>query len=504
MPCLNRPVLLVVMDGFGLREGKKGNAIAQADTKFLDRLIEEYPSVEIPAHGEHVGLPEGGLGGSEVGHMQIGAGRNIPMTPKKILDSIEEGRFHEKEAVVDAVNHALENDGKLHVMGLCSDKNIHSNIEHLYPVLEVAEERGLEEVCIHAFLDGRDTKPKEAKKYIEQLQERLEELPGEICTVSGRYYAMDRDGRWKRTKKAYQAIVEGEGLKSGSALEAIEESYGREETDEFVKPTVIEENTIEDSDSVFFFNFRADRARQLTRCFIDRDFDRFNTRDFSDLYFASMTQYSNEFDNPVAFRKEVVEDSLGEILRNRGLKQYRIAESEKEAHVTYFFSGRREDPFEGEKRKIFPSPKVEVYSKTPEMRAEAITEKALEVMEKGEHDFVLVNLSNCDMVGHTGDFGAAVEAVEKVDECVEKMHSQCRDSKYVMMLTSDHGNAEEMKDEKDGKLTSHTYSKVPFILAEDMDVEFTIKPELSKIAPAILELNGEDKPSSWGKLLFRT
>ncbi|MDY6789289.1 MAG: 2,3-bisphosphoglycerate-independent phosphoglycerate mutase [Candidatus Nanohaloarchaea archaeon] len=497
-----KPVLLVVMDGFGIREEDQGNAIAQADTSCIDRLLQEYPSTEIPADGKHVGLPDNGLGGSEVGHMQIGAGRNVAMTPKRISNSIESGEFIEKDALVEAVEQAKENGGTLHVMGLCSDKSIHSNIEHLYPALKLAKMRGLEQVCIHAFLDGRDTEPKEAKKYISQLQNRLKDLPGEICTVSGRYYSMDRDGRWERTEKAYRAIVHGEGRAADGALEAVESAYERGETDEFVEPTVIENCGVDEGDSVFFFNFRADRARQITRAFVQNGFDKFPTKDFQNLYFVSMRRYSDEFENPVLFRKQILEDTLGQVLADRGLKQFRIAESEKRAHVTYFFSGRREKPFNGEERKIFQSPKVDVYSKTPEMRAEAIKEKALEVMKHGEHDFILVNFSNCDMVGHTGDLEATIDAVEEVDSCIEELFEFCKNSKYVLMVTADHGNAEEMVDKEGNILTAHTYNKVPFILAEEINVNFNDDPELSKIAPAVMSLNDEKIPEKFGGGLF--
>ncbi len=485
------PVLLVVMDGFGLREEEHGNAIKKADTPNIESLLENFPSTRLPAAGEHVGLLEGGLGGSEVGHMQIGAGRKIKEMPKIIAESIDSGDFFDKPALNDAITHVEENDGRLHIMGMCSDKAIHSHINHLYAVLELASRRDFDDVCIHMFLDGRDTEPQVAKRYIRELKKKLERLPGTICTLSGRYYAMDRDERWGRTEKAYDAIVRGEGLTADSPEDAVDAAYERGETDEFVQPTVIQDCPVKEGDSVFVFNFRADRCRQITQAFIEEGFDRFDVKGLDDLYFASMTRYRQDFDNPVAFEKDVVENTLGQVVSDAGLRQYRIAESEKQAHVTYFFSGRREEPFAGEDRKIFPSPQVDVYDKTPEMRAEAVKEKAVAVMQNGDHDFVLVNFSNCDMVGHTGDFEAAVEATEVVDECIGELFQHCRDSEYVLMVTADHGNADEMKDEENQPLTAHSFNEVPFILAEDQDIEFHDNPELWRIAPAILAMNGE-------------
>ena len=484
------PVLLVVMDGYGFNDETEGNAIYHADTPNVNSLLKKYPSTSVPAHGEHVGLLPGGLGGSEVGHMHIGAGRPVPQMPKVITESIENGEFFEKELLRDAIEHADKNGGKLHVMGLCSDKGVHSLIHHLYAVLEYADREEFEEVVVHMFLDGRDTDPKVALEYVDELEEKIEKYTGTVATVSGRYYAMDRDKRWDRTKKAYDAMVRGEGLEADTARDAVTEAYDRGETDEFVKPTVVNEETVEDGDSIFVFNFRADRCIQMTRAFIEDGFDCFDTESFEDVFFSSMTRYSDDFDNPVLFKKEIVEDTLGEQVSKRGMKHYRIAETEKLAHVTYFFSGRREEPFPGEDRKIFPSPKVDVYDKTPEMRAEAIKEKTLEVMEKGEHDLIFVNFSNCDMVGHTGVFDAAVKSAEKVDECIGELHDYCKDSDYVLMITADHGNAEEMTDEDGDSLTAHSKNPVPFILCEDWDITFHEEPELYRIAPAVLNING--------------
>lgn len=493
----NRPVVLAVLDGWGLREEESGNAIKEAETPNMDHLLEEFPNTSMWAHGEHVGLLKNGLGGSEVGHMHIGAGRLVPQMPKVITESIEDGSFFEKDTLIEAVRHAKSNGGKLHVMGLCSDKGIHSLIQHLYGVLELADRKDFEDVVVHMFLDGRDTEPKVAKRYVKELEEKMEEFTGKVATVSGRYYAMDRDRRWDRTKKAYDAIVRGEGISAGSALEAVDEAYERGESDEFVKPTVVDRGEVEDGDSVFIFNFRADRCIQMTRALTDPEFDSFETRYFDELYFASMTMYSDEFDNPVAFKKDCVDRTLGEVIAENGVKQYRIAESEKLAHVTYFFSGRREEPFEGEDRKIFPSPKVDVYDKTPEMRAEAIKNKALEVMEECNHGFVFLNFSNCDMVGHTGKYDAAVKAAEKVDECVGELFEYCKGSEYTLMITADHGNAEEMKDEKGDSLTAHSKNKVPFIFCGKEELEWHENPELYRIAPAVLKMNGikEDKMS---------
>ncbi len=495
--------LLVVMDGFGLRDEDHGNAIAQADTPQLDRLMEEYPMTELPAHGECVGLLEGGLGGSEVGHMQLGAGRLVPQMPKIIHEAIEDGSFFRKDALRDAIEHARDNDGMLHVMGLCSDKAIHAHIAHLYAVLDLAGRMDFDSVCIHCFLDGRDTGPQVAEKYIGQLRDKLEDGPGTIATVSGRYYAMDRDRRWKRTEQAYDAIVRAEGLEAGSAEAAIEEAYARDETDEFVQPTVIEPHPIEDGDSVFIFNFRADRCIQMTRALTQDDFEAFDAESFNDLYVASMTRYSDEFGNPVVFQKDTIDATVGEAVGDNEIQQYRIAESEKKAHVTYFFSGRREDPFDGEERKIFPSPKVDVYNKTPEMRAEAITEKAIEVMAAGEHGFVLVNLSNADMVGHTGDIEATIEAVEVVDDCIGRLAKAAEESGYTMIVTADHGNADEMQDEDGDPLTAHSMNPVPLVVLDGRATFDEERKGLYRVGPAIIEeiLEG-DAPTVMDEPLF--
>jgi len=501
---MSEKALLVVMDGFGLREEEHGNAIAAADTPELDRLMEAYPMIELPAHGKSVGLLEDGLGGSEVGHMQLGAGRLIPQMPTIIHEAIEDGSFFQKKALRGAIEHACGNDGTLHVMGLCSDKAIHAHITHLYAVLDLAGRMDVDSVCIHCFLDGRDTEPKAAQKYIDQLEEKLEDRPGTMATVSGRYYAMDRDRRWERTEKAYDAIIRADGLEARSANEAIRDAHARGETDEFVQPTIIEPHPVEDGDAVFIFNFRADRCIQMTRALTQDDFDAFKTEDIEDLYVASMTRYSNEFENPVAFRKETVADTIGEVVADNDIQQYRIAESEKKAHVTYFFSGRREEPFNGEDRTIFPSPKVDVYDATPEMRAEAITEKAIDVMDAGEHGFVLVNLSNADMVGHTGDFEAAIEAVEVVDDCVGRLAEAAAESNYTLVLTADHGNADEMKDENGDPLTAHSMNPVPLVVLDDA-ATFHDDGEhgLYRIGPAIIEeILGETAPDVMDESLF--
>ena len=488
----DHPTVLVVMDGYGISEKEEGNAIAAAETPNVDKFSEKYPSCLVPAHGEHVGLLPGGLGGSEVGHMHIGSGKLVPQMPKLITESIRSGEFYDKDVLRKCFDHASSNNGRLHLMGLCSDKGIHSLLEHLYGVLEAADTQGFSDIVVHMFLDGRDTEPKVAKRYVEQLEEKLEDLPGEIGTVSGRYYGMDRDKRWDRTEKAYKAIVYGEGRSAESAFEAVERAYDQGETDEFVKPTVINGfEGVDDGDSVFVFNFRADRCIQMAKAFTEPNFSEISSKSFENLFFSSMTRYSEDLvEYPVAFEKNLVENTLGEVVSEKGGKCFRIAETEKKAHVTYFFSGRRESPFEGESRKIFNSPKVDVYDKTPGMRAEDIKEKTLEVLKEGEHDLVVLNFANCDMVGHTGVFDAAVEAAETVDRCVGELQSFCKDSDYTLILTADHGNADEMIDEDGEPLTAHTKNPVPFIICEDWDVEFHEEPELYRIPPALLSLNG--------------
>jgi len=502
MSSWDRPVTLIVMDGFGLRDERHGNAIAAADTPHLDELMADYPTVRLPADGEHVGLLPGTLGGSEVGHMQIGAGRLVPQMAAIISNAIDSGDFFDNDTLLDALDHAATHDGRLHVIGLCSDKGVHSHIDHLYGVLRLAARNDFDRICIHMILDGRDTAPQVAERYIREVQEKLETLPGKICTVSGRYYAMDRDERWDRTRRVYDAIIRGNGRTAATPLTALEQAYDRDETDEFVSPTLVQDCQIQDGDAVFIFNFRADRCRQLTRAFLDDDFDPFETEDIENLFVSSMTRYSNDFDNPVAFETDNVEHTLGEVLGDRGMRQYRIAESEKKAHVTYFFSGRNEHPFTGEDRRIYPSPEADLYDKTPEMRAEAITDLGCTAMERGEHDLILVNLSNCDMVGHTGDFEATIEAVETVDRCVGRMVDAAGENGYTVLVTADHGNADEMKDEEDEPLTAHSHSPVPFIAVMEQEIEFHDDPQLYRIAPAILELNGEDLPDAYSEPLF--
>lgn len=498
----DQPVLVVVMDGFGIREEEEGNAIAAADTPVLDRSFEQYPWTTVPACGEDVGLLDDGLGGSEVGHMQLGAGRKVPMTPKRITDTIRDGSFYDNDTLHQAIDHARDNDGRLHIMGLCSDKGIHALIEHCYAVLELCDREGFDSVVVHMFLDGRDTEPAVAQRYIDALEEEFEDRPGSVATVSGRYYAMDRDQNWERTKQAYDALVRGEGLEAGSPSEALQQAYDRDETDEFVQPTVIDDRGIEDGDSVFLFNFRADRCRQLAASFVEDTFDGFEREEFDDVLFTSMTQYRKDLDNPVAFEKLIVEDGLGQALADHDLAQYRIAESEKFAHVTYFFSGRREDPFEGESRKIFDSPDVDVYSKTPEMRAGSITDHAIDVMDDGDTEFVFVNLSNCDMVGHTGDFDATVEAVEHVDAAVGRLQDAAEDNGYTMFLTADHGNADEMGTPDDPR-TAHSTNPVPFMVCEDRDMDFHEDPQLWRIAAAVFEENEESCPDCWADPIIR-
>jgi len=381
-------------------------------------------------------------------------------------------------------------------MGLCSDKGIHALIQHCYAILELCEQESFDEVVVHMFLDGRDTEPAAAQRYIDALQDELEDHPGSVATVSGRYYAMDRDRNWERTEQAYDAIVRGEGRGADSPTEALQAAYDRDETDEFVQPTVIDDRGIEDGDSVFLFNFRADRCRQLAASFVEDDFDGFDREVFDDVLFTSMTRYRNDFDNPVAFEKLIVEDGLGQALADHGLSQYRIAESEKFAHVTYFFSGRREDPFEGESRKIFDSPTVDIYSKTPEMRAEAITDHAIKVMDEGDTEFVFVNLSNCDMVGHTGDFDATVAAVEHVDAAVDRLQAAADEHGYTMFLTADHGNADDMGTPEDPR-TAHSMHPVPFMVCADRDIEFHEDSQLWRVAAAVFAENGEPCPDCW-------
>ena len=483
---MKKKLILIILDGWGFREEKEGNAIKLANPRNFNKLFNSYPSCLLKAHGEAVGLFDHMLGGSEVGHMHIAAGRIVKQDVVRITESIKSGEFTQKIAPY------LKNAKRVHILGLASDAGVHSSIYHFYGVMKACKELGIKDVFIHAFLDGRDTLPKEAEKYLKVLEDYCKELGiGEIASICGRYYAMDRDKRWDRTKKAFDMLTKGIGRKAKNWRDAINKAYRFGETDEFVKPTMInEEGKIRNGDVVVFINFRPDRARQLTQMLSKMR-----------ISLITMTQYFEDQKIPFLFGEIKVKNSLGEIISKIGKKQIRIAESEKYAHVTYFFNCGREEPFEGEDRVIFPSPKVPTYDLTPKMRAYDIAEKAVEVA--GKYDFVLINFANPDMVGHTGNLKATIEAIKHVDKCLKKVVDAYLSLGYLVAITGDHGNAEEMIDVKTGsKKTSHTFNPVPFIILEDKKGIKLKNGGLSNIAPTLLKLIGIEKPKEMGSDLL--
>ncbi len=497
---MRRKLLLMILDGYGLREEKEGNAILAAKTPNIDALL-SYPHSVLQASGRAVGLPEGMMGNSEVGHLNIGAGRIVYQDLTRISKSIEEGDFFRNKVLLDAIANVKNNNSSLHLMGLLSDGGVHSHITHLYALLELAKKHGVKKVYVHAFLDGRDVPPKSALGYIEETEKKMRETVGEFATVSGRYYAMDRDRRWDRVEKAYNAMM-GKGIRAESATQAVINAYARGETDEFVTPTVIVKDGIHrvsDKDSLIFFNFRSDRAREITKAFIEDNFDGFKRCSHPSVHFVGFTQYDESFDIPVAFPCEPMKNILAEVLSEHNLKQFRIAETEKYAHVTFFFNGGREEPFKGEERLLIPSPKVATYDLKPEMSAYRVTEEVIKAVLSEKYDVIVMNYANLDMVGHTGVFHAAVKAVEVVDECIGKVFSAIRSIGGLLIITADHGNSEQMTN--NGVHTAHTCNPVPFIFCE-----YGVRLRngiLADIAPTILEVLGIKKPEEMtGKSLI--
>ena len=492
--------MLMILDGFGKNPNKEGNAIELANTPNIDELMRKNPTTTIYTSGLAVGLPEGQMGNSEVGHTNIGAGRIVYQELTKITKSIEDGDFFSNQELVAAIENCKKNNSKLHILGLLSDGGVHSHMRHLFAVLELAKRKGFEDVYVHCFLDGRDTPPASAEGYILKLEEKMKEKGvGKIASISGRFYAMDRDKRWQRVQKAYDAMVKGEGVKATSAEMAIEASYQKEVFDEFVEPTVIYngENpvaTIENNDSVIFFNFRPDRAREITRTIVDKDFNEFEIKKM-DLYFVCFTQYDETMPNVhVAFKPTELKNTFGEYISKHGLKQLRIAETEKYAHVTFFFNGGNEKQYEGEDRILVPSPKVETYDMKPEMSAYEVTKNVVEQIENEKYDAIILNFANPDMVGHTGSLEAAIKAVEAIDECVGKIVKSTEKVNGVLLITADHGNAEQMIDYKTGEPhTAHTTNPVPLILVGMDDVKLK-EGKLADLAPTMLDIMGLEKP----------
>jgi len=500
---MKKPLLLCIMDGFGINDEKTGNAVDMAKTPNLDKLFSEYPNTTLQASGMAVGLPDGQMGNSEVGHTNIGAGRIVYQELTRITKSIADGDFFENEALLLAVENCKKNDSALHIMGLLSDGGVHSHNTHIYGIVELAKRMGLTKVFVHCFLDGRDVPPSSGKDFVAELAQKLEEIGvGKIATVMGRYYAMDRDNRWDRVEKAYNAMVKGEGETAACGVCAVASSYEKEVTDEFVIPTVIVEDgkpvgVISENDSVVFANFRPDRAREITRTIVDEDFSGFS-RKFFKTYFVCMTQYDKTMPNvDVAFKPQVLTNTLGEYLSLKGKKQLRIAETEKYAHVTFFFNGGVEKVSEGEDRALINSPKVATYDLQPEMSAPEVCENVLKALDDPQYGFILVNFANPDMVGHTGVFEAAVKACETVDTCVGKIAQKAKENGVVMLLTADHGNSECMEDpETHSPFTAHTTNPVPFMLINgNGQYELKDTGALCDVAPTVLALLGIEKPA---------
>ena len=496
--------MLMILDGFGCNEQEEGNAIKLANTPNIDRLMKKYPTSKIMPSGLAVGLPEGQMGNSEVGHTNIGAGRIVYQELTRITKSIEDGDFFSNEELIEAIENCKRNNSKLHILGLLSDGGVHSHIRHLYGLLELAKRRDFENVYVHCFLDGRDTPPASAENYIIELEEKMKEKGiGRIASISGRFYSMDRDKRWERIQKAYDALVNGEGIKSASSINAIENSYQKEVFDEFVEPTVITSADgetpiakIEQKDSVIFYNFRPDRAREITRAIVDQNFNEFPTKKLK-TFFVCFTPYDDTMPNVhIAFKKEQIKNTLGEILSKNNLTQLRIAETEKYAHVTFFLNGGEEKQYPGEDRILVPSPKVETYDMQPEMSAIEVTEKVVSAINSEKYDCIILNYANPDMVGHTGSLEAAIKAIETIDECVEKVYEAIKEKKGNLIITADHGNAEQMIDYSTGEPhTAHTTNPVPLIvITEKENLKLKQGGKLADLAPTVLSLINIEKP----------
>ncbi len=494
--------LLMIMDGVGLNDEEKGNAFKTAKTPNIDRCIAKYPNTYVHTSGYAVGLPEGQMGNSEVGHTNIGAGRVVYQELTRISKDIEEGTFFKNEELLNAIEHVKKNENNLHLIGLVSDGGVHSHINHLYALLNLAKEHNLENVYIHAITDGRDTNPISAIDYLKKLEDKIKEIGvGKIATVQGRYYAMDRDNRWDRVKLAYDSIVNGIGNSVKTVQKAVENSYEMQEFDEFIKPIVITDKNdeaigkIKDNDSVIFFNFRPDRSREITRAIKDVNFKEFETKKIENLMYVTMTSYDEKFTYvKVAYKPQVLTNTLGEYISNKGYTQLRLAETEKYAHVTFFFNGGEEKAYEGEDRCLINSPDVATYDLKPEMSAREITEKAIEAIDSKKYDCIIMNYANGDMVGHTGNFEKVVEAVEVLDECVGKVISKIEEVNGEALITADHGNCEYMVDLKTGEaITSHSTFDVPLIVVSNR-VKSIENGKLSDISPTLISMMGEEIP----------
>ncbi|PYZ92869.1 phosphoglycerate mutase (2,3-diphosphoglycerate-independent) [Salipaludibacillus keqinensis] len=508
-----QPKALIILDGFALRDETKGNAVAQANTPNFDRYWNKYPHSTLQACGLAVGLPEGQMGNSEVGHLNIGAGRVVYQSLTRVNLSIKEKEFFQNETFLNAMKHVKEKGKALHLYGLLSDGGIHSHIEHLFALLEMAKKVNLEKVYIHGFLDGRDVGPQSADKYIQLLEEKMEELEiGELASIQGRYYAMDRDKRWDRVEKSYRAMVYGEGLKYISAADALADSYKNSVHDEFVLPSVMTKEdgetpvgTIEDEDAVIFFNFRPDRAIQMSQVFTNPDFHDFERGDRfpKNVHYVCLTHFSESVQGFVAFEPTSLDKVLGEVVSDAGLNQLRIAETEKYPHVTFFFSGGREEKFPGEERVLIDSPKVATYDLQPEMSAYEVTDALLDEIRADKHDMIILNFANPDMVGHSGMLEPTIKAIEAVDECLGKIVDLIEEKGGKSIITADHGNADVLITEEGTPMTAHTTNPVPVIVT-DKDVQLREDGVLGDLAPTMLELLKVDQPKEMtGKTLIK-
>lgn len=507
MTNFKRPTMLMILDGFGINPDPEGNAIAAASKPHLDEIFSKYPGTTLKACGLDVGLPEGQMGNSEVGHLNIGAGRIVYQDLTMITKSIEDGDFFDNKAFAKAIDHVLANNSTLHLQGLLSDGGVHSHITHLMALIDLAKKRGVKKLVVHCFLDGRDVPPRCALKYMDMLTRHMDKTGlGQVGVVSGRYYAMDRDKRWDRLEKAYDAMTIGEGFHASTGQKAIEDAYSRDENDEFVLPTVVDgegsayaHGFVNDGDSIIMFNFRPDRAREITRAFMDPEFDGFafeRKKKVSDICYICMTQYDAEMPNvTLAYPPETPANTLGVYISDLGLKQLRIAETEKYAHVTFFFNGGVEEPEKNEDRILVPSPSVPTYDMQPEMSAPEVTEKVLEAIASDKYDLIILNFANADMVGHTGVMAAAVKAIETLDKCVPQVVDAILAKGGQILLTADHGNADEMLDSEGNVMTAHSLNDVPLINISADPAPLKDGGRLCDIAPTLLKLMNLDIPS---------
>ena len=496
---MDKKVILMILDGWGITQNPEVSAISKANTPFIDSLFKDYPNAQLLTHGMNVGLPEGQMGNSEVGHMNLGAGRIVYQDLAKINQAVENNSLITEPVLEQAFDYAVKHNKPIHFMGLLSDGGVHSHINHLKGLLSAADEFGVKEKYVHAFTDGRDVDPKSGVKFISEIEKHLEKTGGKLASVIGRYFAMDRDNRWERVKKAYDLIVSGKGTKTTNAVETVKESYKSGVTDEFIEPIVLTDDsgvpvaTLKNDEVVIFFNFRTDRGRQLTRVLSQEDMPEFSMKKLP-LYFVTLTKYDDEFTNiNIVFKKENIKTTLGEVLEYMGKTQIRIAETEKYPHVTFFFSGGREKPFKGERRIMCNSPKVATYDLKPEMSAYEIRDKIVPELKSKKADFICLNFANPDMVGHTGVMEAAIKACETVDACAQKVVETAIDNNYSILLLADHGNCEVMMNADGSPNTSHTINPVPVILI-DNDIKSIKSGNLGNIAPTILKIMGITKP----------